>query len=324
MKKLTVIAVVLLAVFALTSICQAKEAGAQKSFMEGLKLFRTKEFKQAIPKFDAAIKANKGFVKAYVFRGLSQFMLEDQNKAIADLNIALQLDPQNVTALFARGEAYLLIGDSKNAITDFSGVLLKQPENSLSYLHRAMCYYRLGDDKKTISDASKAISYNPKSAEAFFMRGVSYWIQELYDASVKDFEKAATLKPNEPYYQLFYYVAKARNGEKSNANLKAFRAKNAGKDEEFPNYLIDMMVGKKEPADCLKIANQFEPERLRPIVLQQTQFFVGQYFFIQGNKAKSDEYIKMALNGPEKLFLIQGLLKAQFYEFLGDKKYSDL
>jgi tetratricopeptide (TPR) repeat protein len=197
-----------------------------------------------------------------------------------------------------------LLGDSKSAITDFSAVLKKQPENSLSYLQRAICYYRLGDDKKTIADASKAISYNPKNAEAFFLRGVSYWIKDLYDASVRDFEKAATLNPNDPYYQLFYYVAKARNGDKSTTVLKAFRSKNAGKDEEFPNYLIDMMIGKKTPADCLKIADKFQPERLRPIVLQQTQFFVGQFFYISGNQAKCDEYTKLALNGPEKLFLM--------------------
>ncbi len=318
MKKVLFILSAFVLLIMMTSICFAQDA--QTEFLKGLKKFKSKEYKNAIPHFDAAIKTNKGFVKAYVFRGLSNFLLEEHQKAISDLNFALENDPENVTALFARGQAFLFIGESKKAIADFTSLLRIQPENSWSYMQRGICYFRLDDLKKSMSDLSKSISFNPKRSEAFFIRGMCYWKQKEYEASIRDFKRALDLEPDRAYYQLFYYVAKAMNGDKSLDELKAFQDKNTAKADEFPYYLIDMMLGRKTPAECLKLAEQYQPEKIRGIVVQQTQFVMSSYFTINGDEEKAKKYLHLAANGEEKMFMISGVVKTQFYEFLGPKK----
>jgi len=312
-RKSLLLFLIVIMLFSTISACFAQDA--QGAFKKGMKLFRDKKFRQAISSFDSALGSNKSFVKAYVFRGLSYFMLEDHLKAINDLNKALQMDPENVTALFGRGQAYLFIGKSKEAIVDFSSVLTKQPENALSHLQRGICYYRLGEYKKAVSDASKAISSNVKNIDPYILRGACYYRQKLYDATVTDFKRARDLRPDGPYLQLLYYVARAHSGNTSTDELRAFADKYKAKGNEFPYNLIKMMLGRRTAVECLKDVEKFKPAKLKGTILQQTQFFVSIFFFIQGDKTKAEKYEKLALNGVNKLFLIDALVKVQYYEF---------
>ncbi len=311
-KRLLVILVTLmLAAFISTAYAQT---AAKDPYKDGLKLFEKKSYKEAIPCFDKALAVNPNFVKAYVFRGLSFYMLEDHEKAINDLNKAIQLDPGNVTALYGRGMAYLFTGKSQKAVTDFTMVLQKQPENAASYFNRAICYYRLNDMKKAVSDASKAISFNPKNAQAYFLRGACYWKQELYEAAERDMKRAVDLRPDGPNLQLMYYLAKAHNGDIKTDQLKAFYEKNQKKADQWPYPAVAMMLGRMEPGDCLKAAEKYEPERLRPTMVQQANFYIGGFFFIQKNTEKYEKYTKLAMSGDNDLFIIQSLVKHDYYK----------
>lgn len=315
-RKTLILLIVVLFMISAVSVCFAQDAkDAQASFNKGLEQFRNKRYEKAITSFDTSIAGNKSYVKAYVFRGLSYFMLKDHLKAVNDLDKALQMDPENVTALFGRGMTYLFLGKSRKAITDFSAVLKQQPENSWSHLQRGICYYRLGDLTKAISDSSKAISFNPKNYDAFLLRGACYWKQKLYKASVRDIKRARDLKPDSPYLQLLYYITEAQIGKPSIDKLRDFANLHKSEADKFPYYLIDMMLGRKTPVECLKVAEEFKPKHLRGTILQQTQFFVAQYFFINKDKEKGEKYLKLAFNGENKMFLIQMLVKHQFYEF---------
>ena len=315
MKKNTKVMVLLVALILIGLVSAAYAQDAKAAYKEGLKLFNNKKFKEAIPKFDSAIGSNKAFVKAYVFRGLSYYMLRNHAQAINDLNKAIQMDPENVTALFARGMAYLFSGKSQKAITDFTMVLQKQPENSLSYFNRSVCYYRLGQYKKAVSDSSKAISFNVKNQQAYFLRAACYWKQGLYEASVRDLKRAVDLRPDGPYLQLMYYLGKAHQGSIDAGQLRDFYAKNEKKADVWPYPAIAMMLGKIEPVDCIKAAEKFEPKRLRPTILQQANFFVAEFFFIHKDEAKAKKYKNLAENGPDKLFMIQSLIKHDYYQF---------
>ena len=311
-KRLVLILVsLMLAAFITTAFAQT---AAKDPYKDGLKLFQKKSYKEAIPCFDQALAVNKNFVKAYVFRGLSYYMLEDHEKAINDLNKAIQMDPENVTALYGRGMAYLFTGKSQKAITDFTMVLQKQPENSLSYFNRAICYYRLNEMKKAVSDASKAISNNPKNARAYFLRGACYWKQELYEAATRDLKRAVELRPDGPNFQLMYYMAKAHMGDISTDQLKAFYEKYQKKADQWPYPAVAMMLGRIEPVDCLKAAEKFEPVKLRATVVQQANFYISGFFFIQKNQEKAEKYMKLAINGENKLFVIQSLIKHEYYQ----------
>lgn len=57
---------------------------------------------------------------------------------------------------------------------------------------------------------------------------------------------------------------------------------------------------------------------IRPTIIQQAQFFVGNYFAIQGDKEKSKKYMDKAMNGENKLFVMQMIVKMIFYELKGE------
>lgn len=291
---------------------------AQTLYIGGIKKVKDRDFEGAIKDFGAAIKANKSYVKAYVGRGMCYFMLDNHQKAIADLNEAIQLDPENVTALFWRGSSYLMAGDSKSAIPDYSGVLKKQPENAYSYLFRGIAYFRLDKLEEAISDVSKSISYNPRKAEPYVIRGLCYYKKEMYDSTVRDFKRGVELEPANAYYHLLAYVAQAKNGDASTGDLGKFYNQKDARQDRIIYQFIGMMLGKEEPEDCLKAAQNFEPSNLRATMVQQAQFFVANYFFIKGNKDKGKEYLDKAMNGENKLFVIQMIVKMIFYDLKGN------
>ncbi len=302
-------------IFSISSVLYAEDA--QSLYISGIKCIKDKDYKKAMGFFDQAIKLNKAYVKAYVGKGICSFMQDNHKKALEDLNRAIQLDPENSTALFWRGTSYLMLGDSKNAIPDYTGVLRKQPENSASYLFRGICHFRMDNLEEAISDVSKSISYNPRKADPFIVRGMSYWKKEKFDSAVRDLQKGVELEPNNGYYQLLAYTAKARGGDLSKDSISAFYAKNHSAKDDLDVMLIGMMIGKVSPDECLKAAEKYEPSHLRGTMLQQVQFFVSNLFELQGDKEKAKKYLDLAMNGENKLFIIQAVVKMGYYDFKG-------
>jgi tetratricopeptide (TPR) repeat protein len=288
---------------------------AQKFFNEGVRLFKKKAYGSAAGNFDKAIEANPGFVKAYSLRGFCNYFLDNYSKALADLNVAVQFDPENVTALFGRGVTHIALGKTREAIADFTSVLEHQPTNAQSYLERGICHFRLGNLSQAINDASRSISGNPRKAAPFVLRGVCYWKEEKFEPAVRDFKMAVEIEPKNVYYHLLQYTARARGGDKDAAkDLREFLDDRKSMESAYPYSLAAMMLGRKSPPECLKAAEIYEPARMRGTVLQQTQFFVAQFFEIQGDKEKAQKYMDLAMKGENNIFLIQPIVKLQYYE----------
>jgi tetratricopeptide (TPR) repeat protein len=304
------IALMVLFAFAISAYAE----DAQTLYVGGVKKIKAREFEKAIKDFDQAIAANKGFVKAYVGRGMCYFMLDNHKKAVEDMNMAIQRDPENATALFWRGSSYMMLGNSKEAISDFSGVLRKQPENSWSYMNRAICQFRLDNLKDAITDASKAVSNNPRRGDPYAVRGLCYWKQGKFDSAVRDLKYAVEVTPSNPYFQLLCYTAKAHEGDPSTKDLEAFYASKEAQSDKFVYQLIGMMLGKVTPEECLKAADNYQPSNLKDTMKQQAQFFISNYFFVKGDKEKAKKYMDLALNGVNKMAVMQAIVKIQYYE----------
>jgi len=317
MRFHNVIALFLTAVFILSLSSVSHAEDAQSLYVIGIKCVKDKDYKKAMGYFEQAIKLNKAYVKAYVGKGICEFMQDNHRKALESLNKAVQLDPENVTALFWRGTTYLMLGESKNAIPDFTGVLRKQPENSASYLFRGICHFRLDSLEETISDVSKSISFNPRKADPYIVRGMSYFKKEKYDSALRDLTRGVELDPNNAYYQLLAYTVKARGGDMSKDSISAFYEKNHTDKDTLDVMMIGMMIGKVAPDAVLKAAEKFEPENLRGTMIQQAQFFVGNLFYLQGDKEKGRKYVDLAMNGENRLFIIQAIVKMGYYDFKG-------
>jgi tetratricopeptide (TPR) repeat protein len=314
MKRITTLIALTAVIVLFAFVTSVFAEDAQTFYIAGVKKIKTRDFEKAIADFDKAIAANKAYVKAYVGRGMCNFMLDKHSKAISDLNMAIQRDPENVTALFWRGSSYMMSGFSKEAISDFTGVLKKQPENSWSYMNRGICQFRLDKLDEAIADASKAVSYNPKRGDPYAIRALCYYKKGKFDSAARDLKYAVEVTPKNAYFQLLSYTASARNGDTSTADLEKFAASEDANTDKYIYKLIGLMLGKVTPEECLKAADAYEPANLKATMKQQAQFFISNYFAIKGDKEKAKKYLDLAMNGENKLFVMQAIVKIQYYE----------
>jgi tetratricopeptide (TPR) repeat protein len=314
MKRISILFALMAVIVLFAFVSAAYAEDAQTLYIAGVKKIKTRDFEKAIADFDKAIAANKAFVKAYVGRGMCNFMLDKHKQAISDLNMAIQRDPENVTALFWRGSSYMMAGYSKEAISDFTGVLKKQPENSWSYMNRGICQFRQEKLDEAIADASKAVSYNPKRGDPYAIRALCYYKKGKFDSAARDLKYAVEVTPTNAYFQLLSYTASAKNGDTKTDDLQKFNDSKDAKTDKFVYQLIGLMLGKVTPEECLKAADAYQPAQLKGTMVQQAQFFISNYFSIKGDKEKAKKYLDLAMNGENKLFVMQAIVKIQYYE----------
>lgn len=285
----------------------AKPVDARKEYETGTRLFGKKEWKPALNHYNNAIKANNGFVKAYVMRGASYFLLEDEPKAISDLDRALELDPENPQGLYARALLYYFKGDAKQAIKDLDRFLKSQTESSRGYLYRAAANYRLGQMKPVLSDASKAIEFAPKTTEAFMLRGAAYMRTGNLDAALQDFDLAIEQQPDVALYQILRYICTFKQGKADKETLSAY-AKSA-KNRAWPYPAVELMLGRM--ADPVKLVAQAERD-VKPQFKEQARheawYFISEYYETIGSKDKAKTYRDQALTNELNRFLAQDYL----------------
>ncbi|GMU56367.1 MAG: hypothetical protein AMXMBFR33_55130 [Candidatus Xenobia bacterium] len=286
-----------------------EELDERKEFEAGYKQFQVKNYKGAIHHFDRALKKEPGFVKAYVWRGASFFLMDDPKRSMNDLNKALELDPENEVAIYFRGGAYFFLGDSRAAIKDYTRFLKFSEENAQGYFYRALSHYRLGEIQPAISDASRAIEFNPKNGDAFAIRGGAYMRQQNYSGATRDFEFAVKLQPDNPTYQMLHYVAQARSGNTSTADLQKFAA-TAPQTNAWPYPALRLLLGKITPEECIAEAQKSsENEVYRTMAVDQANFYAAQYYTLKGDAPKATEYMTMVEHNELNLLFSQNLAK---------------
>ncbi len=285
---------------------------ARKEYETGTRLFQKKEWKPALNHYNNAIKANNGFVKAYVMRGTSYFLLDDEPKAISDLDRALELDPENPQGLYARSVLYFFRGSGKESIKDMDRFLKYQPENSRGYLYRGGANYRLGQPKLTLADASKAIEFNPKMTEAFVLRGAAFMRTGNLDAALQDFDVALEQNPDLALAQLLRYICTAKQGKADKETLSAYAAK--AKDRSWPYPAVELMLGRM--ADPTKLVAQAERDmkpRFKEEARHEAWYFISEYYEIIGDKSKAKGFRDQVLtNELNRMLSLDFMTKFRF------------
>ena len=85
---------------------------------QGFKLFKSKNYPQAITAFDEVIKIQPNNQYAYLGRGASYVLLKQYQQGKTDLDKSIQLDNSVSFAHFFRGIANGALGNKNDAITD--------------------------------------------------------------------------------------------------------------------------------------------------------------------------------------------------------------
>jgi len=125
---------------------------------------RTKEdWDQAIEYFNAAIRLDRNFAKAYFERGNIKLRLGRHDEAIADYTRAVRLEPRNAAYRNNRGRACFESKLYGRALTDYDRALEIDPRFAVSYFNRGLAREALQDRDGALADFAKCVELEPSN-----------------------------------------------------------------------------------------------------------------------------------------------------------------
>ncbi len=198
---------------------------AESYHSQGEQKYAAKKYKNAIVKFNKALKLNLEHVRAYYKRGRTKYKLDDYKGAIDDYTSAIKLNLEHARAYYNRGIAKYDINDYANAINDYTHAIKIDPKDADFYNSRGVAKFRLSESKYNSDDVEKAlhlyqeaiddwtqtINIDPEDATAYYNRGIvksklgdiesesgdSKRAQRLYHEGIVDYGKSVQLKYTE-------------------------------------------------------------------------------------------------------------------------------
>lgn len=137
--------------------------------IEGNDLGRQGNFKDAITKYDQAIRTDPTYHEPWYNRGKAKLNIGDLNGAISDFDKALELyrdKSGKADVLNNRGIAKKKNHDLTGAIADYNAALRNNPKLYRVYLNRGIAYYELGEEGKAIVDFKIADNFGIQEAKS--------------------------------------------------------------------------------------------------------------------------------------------------------------
>jgi tetratricopeptide (TPR) repeat protein len=112
-----------------------------------------RDYRRAIPDFDAALRIQPGEPDALYARGLAFSYTGNYVQALWDCNHSLAANPNNVEALNSRGVEYARRGSYELAIKDYDEVIRLNPQYYRAFHNRSIAYAHTGQFFRSVADA---------------------------------------------------------------------------------------------------------------------------------------------------------------------------
>jgi tetratricopeptide (TPR) repeat protein len=206
MMKLTIRLFMLIAAVLLLASCAMLPgfvSDAQNEFEEGLSLFNSGRYQEAIPRFQRATDLDPNFGRAYLYLGRSYIGLKSWREALTPLRTAYRLSPEEtkrealdllIDALFAGGLDAFKTGNFESSVEYFKEVLGLQPTSAKarSEFLKALTAHggnslSRGNLPQAISAYTEAVKLSPNSFDAVFGLAKALWrngeISKVLDAA---------------------------------------------------------------------------------------------------------------------------------------------
>ncbi len=158
----------------------------ENEFQLGMQKYHQKNYKQAIPFFNALIEKNEDQYKVLYFRGLSKFALSDLLGAETDLRKATYYKPYYPEAYHNLALVQLNSGKLLSGIQNLNKSLKQDSLNAEGFYHRAISYFQINQFNACIEDINKCLNLNALQLKAIRLRAQCYKNQEDYDLAMDD------------------------------------------------------------------------------------------------------------------------------------------
>jgi tetratricopeptide (TPR) repeat protein len=192
---------------------------AQHEFQEGLALFNSGKYQEAIPRFQKATDLDPNFGRAYLYLGRSYIGLKSWRQALTPLRTAYRLSPEEtkrealdllIDALFASGMDALSVSDFESSVGHFKEILELQPtsvKGRSEYVKALIAHggnsLSKGNFPQAISAYSEAVKLSPNSFEAVFGLAKAFWTNGEISKAIEAAKAAVRVEPSNPEIQSF-------------------------------------------------------------------------------------------------------------------------
>lgn len=166
---------------------------AVENYNAGVILEEEGKLREAVAKYDRAIRLDPTLAGAYSNRGTSRVALEEYREALVDMNNAIRLNPFEARFYFNRGNVYWHLGQFDKEVEDLTEAIRLDPYLARAYSNRGAAYIRLQKLDEALEDFDAAVRVDPRFAEAYLNRGLIHLARGQEAASEADFGQAVAL-----------------------------------------------------------------------------------------------------------------------------------
>jgi tetratricopeptide (TPR) repeat protein len=192
---------------------------ARYEFDEGLALFNSGKYREAIPRFQRATDLDPNFGRAYLYLGRSYIGLKSWRQALTPLRTAYRLSPEEskkevldilIDALFAGGLDAFNSSNFESAVGYFKELLGLQPTSAKgrSEFLKALIAHggsslSNGNFPQAISAYTEAVKLSPNSFDAVFGLARAFFRNGELSKAFEAAKAAVRVEPRNPEIQSF-------------------------------------------------------------------------------------------------------------------------
>ncbi len=181
--------------------------------------YGSKDYKQALQQYDAAIGSNVQMTEAYAGKSRAYMGMQNFKEAMKVVEDALSAFSNDPELNYLHGLLNFQRGKPKLAVEDYDKVLSINPNwnANMVYLNRGFANDALLRNEIAIQDYTRAILADPNSSAAYIARGNLYYAIARYKEAAEDFKKAEVLNPDNSVITYNIGMAYYKDDDRSSA-----------------------------------------------------------------------------------------------------------
>lgn len=197
MKK-TILLITLLITSSPLFLSYGQNGGAEELILEGVELHDEGEFKEAIEKYNEALKLDPKSVQATYELSLSYLALQDYQNASKYSTVVINSNNKQLSsgAYAVKSEALAGMEKVDEAIALLQEGLIKNGDEYLLHFNLALNYYKKGDIDKTLGHVKRAIDLDKSHSGAFLLNAYALNDKGLWVQSILSFQMFLLLEPD--------------------------------------------------------------------------------------------------------------------------------
>lgn len=179
---------------------------ADALFWRGYAYYNLQENEAAFVDLSSALARGYKPADVYKIRWFLNYQRKDLPAALADARMALQANPDDQALLQAAGGISFELNNYADALEFFSRAAKKDSNNGDLHYSVARAHYALGNTQGEAAAAEEALKKRTKFVgESYFLLGDAYYKQGRGDEAIETYKKAILAKPD--IYELYPSLA---------------------------------------------------------------------------------------------------------------------